>query len=397
MFGRELKCKDCGPLPTSHFEKYVESFIDFLLPKIDIHSQYGRWFDVFFEKLFLMLGLLKKEQNFPYDKISLRSTVFIDEAKKRGMEFWALKSPACYINAFHLKWRGKVFSFEGLPRAEFLDGEKSRLIDDKAAVKQVLLTNKIPTPEGRQFWFWQKQRALKYGVKLGFPLVVKPRSGSISHHVTFNIQNEDELESAVCRAIAYEPTFIVEKFLPHTKVFRVTVVDRKCLAAVERIPAHITGDGVHSVRELVEIKNQDPRRGNPKQKDTTLYKLVIDETSEELLRAQGVDFNYTPSMNERVYLQKKIILDLGADLLEVTPNIHEENRELLKKVASLFEVRLVGIDFLAEDISRSWKEQVCGVIELNSLPYIDMHHFPTWGESVNVAGYVCDLVEKYYY
>jgi D-alanine-D-alanine ligase-like ATP-grasp enzyme len=396
MFGRELKCQDCGPLPTSHFEKYVESFVDFLLPKINTRSKFLRWFDGFFENLFLTLGILKKEQNFPADKISLRSTVFIDEAKKRGMEFWALKSPVCYINAFHLKWRDKIFSFEGLPRAEFFDGKNSCLIDDKAAVKKVLLENKIPTPEGKKFWFWQKRQALRYGVEIGFPLVVKPRSGSISHHVTFNIRNPNELNEAVSRAIAYEPTFIVEKYLPETKVFRITVVDFEHLAAVERIPAHITGDGAHSIRELVEIKNHDPARGNPRQKDTTLYKIVVDETSEELLALQNVEWRSIPEVGKTIYLQKKIILDLGADLREVTPLVHSDNVELFRRVASIFEVRLVGLDFLAEDISRSWKEQSCGIIELNSLPYIDMHHFPTWGEPVNVAGYVCDLVEKYY-
>ncbi|MBI5077682.1 hypothetical protein HZB94_04870 [Candidatus Falkowbacteria bacterium] len=394
MFRRQLICKDCGPLPASHFEKYVESFVDFFLPKIDV-----RWFgkiDWIFERFFLVLGIFKKEQCFPYDKVSLRSTVFIDEAKKRGMEFWALKSPFCYINAFQMKWRDKIFSFEGLPRVEFLEGKKSRLIDDKAGVKRVLSENNIPTPAGAVFWFWQKRKALKYGLKLGFPLVIKPRSGSISHHVTFDIKNEKELEAAIKRAVAYEPTFIVEKFLPSAKVFRVTVVDKQHLAAVERIPAHVTGDGAHSVHSLIEIKNQDARRGNPKQKDTTLYKLVVDETSAELLAARGVDFDYVPLDGEIIYLQKKIILDLGADLREVTPLIHEDNQALFRKVASLFEVSLVGIDFLAEDIGRSWKEQVCGIIELNSLPYIDMHHFPTWGEPVNVAGYVCGLVEKYY-
>lgn len=395
MFSRELKCKDCGPLPTSHFGKYVESFVDFLLPKIN--ARRFKVIDWIFESLFLFIGAIRKEQNFPYDKISLRSTVFIDEAKKRGMEFWALKSPVCYINTFHMKWRDKVFSFEGLPRAEFLDGEKSQLIDDKAAVKRILLENNLPTPAGRVFWFWQKRKSMKYGLELGFPLVVKPRSGSISHHVTFDIQTAEELEAAIKRAITYEPTFIVEKFLPNAKVFRVTVVDREHLAAVERIPAHVTGDGATSVSRLIEIKNQDPRRGNPKQKDTTLYQLVIDETSNELLGTRGINFDFVPSENEKIYLQKKIILDLGADLREVTPHVHEDNRKLFKKVASLFGVRLVGIDFIAENISCSWKEQVCGIIELNSLPYIDMHHFPTWGEPVNVAGYICDLVEKYYH
>lgn len=91
-----------------------------------------------------------------------------------------------------------------------------------------------------------------------------------------------------------------------------------------------------------------------------------------------------------------MILDLGSDLHEVTSITHKDNFQLFERVARGFRTRLVGIDFLAEDISLSWKEQKSAVIELNSLPYIDMHHFPTDGLPVNVAGYLCDLVEKCY-
>lgn len=328
--------------------------------------------------------------------ISLRSMVFIDEAKKRGMEFWALKSRYGYINDFHMKKKGKIFPFEGLPRAEFLGTKQTHLVDDKDAVKKILIQNKIPAPEGKTFWFFNKTKALRYGLALGFPLVVKPRSGSISRHVTANIQTESELKIAIKKAISYEPSFIVEKHLENTRVFRATVIDKNNIACVERIPAHVTGDGRHTVKELIDIKNTDPRRGQPRAKDTTLYKLVVDDTSKKLLLGQGLDFDRIPADNQKIFLQNKIILDLGADLLEVTPRIHPDNLELFKKITEIFNIRLVGIDFLAEDISRPWQEQNAGIIELNSLPYIDMHHFPTWGQPVNVASYVCDLVEKYY-
>ncbi len=387
-------CKDCGPLPTSHFVKYVKSITDYILPKINF-SQLPINDDII-DKIFLKLGLLKKETRFPREKISLRSMVFIDEAKKRGLKFWALKSRFGYLNTFHMERNKKIFSFEGLPRAEFLNTEVTGLVDDKAAVKKILIQNQIPAPKGKLFWLFEKKKACSYGRQLGFPLVVKPRSGSISHHVTANIRTEDELIRAIKSAVNYEPSFIVEKHLENTKIFRATIIDKKQLACVERIPAHVTGDGTHTIRELIEIKNTDPRRGQPRAKNTTLYKLVINDTSERLLREQGFDLDRVPTIGQKVWLQNKIILDLGADLLEVTPRIHPDNMALFIKITEIFNTRLIGIDFLAEDIGRSWKEQNAGIIELNSLPYIDMHHFPTWGQPINVAAYVCDLVEKYY-
>ncbi|MDP3790961.1 MAG: hypothetical protein Q8R38_02835 [Candidatus Omnitrophota bacterium] len=37
-----------------------------------------------------------------------------------------------------------------------------------------------------------------------------------------------------------------------------------------------------------------------------------------------------------------------------------------------------------------------GIIEANSLPYIDMHHFPVTGAPRNVAGAILDEVERRY-
>ena len=387
-------CKDCGPLPTSHFLKYIKSLIELIFPKINFSKLPIN--DDVVDKIFLKLGIITKEENLPREKISLRSMVFIDEAKKRGIKCWVMKSRWDYINTFHMKLKEKIISFEGLPRAEFLNTKATGMVDDKAVVKKILIQNQIPTPKGKLFWFFQKKNAFHYGLLLGFPLVVKPRSGSISHHVTADIRTEKKLTEAIKIATNYEPSFIVEKHLEKTKVFRATIINKQHIACVERIPAHVTGDGVHTITELIEIKNTDPRRGNPRAKDTTLYKLVIDNTSEQLLREQGFEFCSVPAVGQKVWLQNKIILDLGADLLEVTSQIHPDNIELFKKITEIFNTRLVGIDFLAEDISRSWKEQNAGIIELNSLPYIDMHHFPTWGQPVNVAAYVCDLVEKYY-
>ena len=83
-------------------------------------------------------------------------------------------------------------------------------------------------------------------------------------------------------------------------------------------------------------------------------------------------------------------------MIEVTNKAHPENIQLFKEIAKFFDVRLVGIDFLAKNISLPWKKQKCGIIELNSLPCIDMHHFPTSGQPQNVAEKVVDLSLKYY-
>ena len=51
------------------------------------------------------------------------------------------------------------------------------------------------------------------------------------------------------------------------------------------MPASVTGDGEHTVRELVDIANSDPRRGIGHEK--VLTRIKVDEAAEALVAAQG--------------------------------------------------------------------------------------------------------------
>lgn len=393
MFSKNI-CHECGPLPKNHFSNYIESFLENVLPGLPENILCA--LERLFVGVLMRLNLLRRVPYEPSPKISLRSSVFITEGIKRGFSFWTINGPFGPVGRFQMLKAQRLYFFEGLPRAEFFNTRKSALIDDKAKVKEILLDLKLPTPHGRCFNLFQFRAAVKYGLNLGFPLVVKPRSGSISRHVITNVCVEKELSDALKKVFSYEPHAIIERFLPNVKTYRATVVDFTHIAVVERIPAHIVGDGVHTIQELIDVKNNDLRRGKPKQKDTTLYQLVIDATTFRLLKENDYDFHSIPKNKEHIFLQKKVILDLGADLIEVSNKIHPDNHRLFEKISRAFNTRLVGIDFLAEDIARSWNKQRAVIIELNSLPYIDMHHFPTEGIPVNVGGLICDLVEKYY-
>lgn len=394
MLYSKKTCSDCGPLPKNHFSKYFESVIEHAFPRISVKLSMS--FNTLVEKFLLMSGLLRKFPYEPLSEISTRSSIFIEEAIRRGIKIFTLFGPLGPVGRFYMEKDGKVYGFEGLPAVEFLRDCRSEIIDDKAKVKEVLKKLNLPTPNGRLFSIFQFRRAVIYGLSLGFPLVVKPRSGSISHHVFVDIRTEEKLRKALKSAFSYEPYVIVERYLEGVKTYRATVVDFSNIACVLRMPAHIVGDGSRTIRELIDIKNSGLRRGKPGQKDTTLYKIVIDGTTEHLLSDGGRSLSSIPQSGEFVYLQEKVILDLGADLFEVSGEMHSDNKELMSEVSRVFNARLVGIDFLAEDISKSWKEQKSAIVELNSLPYIDMHHFPTEGEPVNVAGFLCDMVERHY-
>jgi cyanophycin synthetase len=393
-------CDQCGPLPINHTQNYIDTFITLsVISKLPV-IPFGQ---VVVEKMFIktleLLGLVHYTAQYEYSQVSLRTTVFIDEAVKRGFSFEVLKGPYGYLNQFRMRVGSKSMIFEGLPFSA-PESRRSAIVDDKIEVKKILRDAGVRVAEGKAFWAFKpfyssmKEKAVTYGLGLGFPLIVKPRNGSMSQHITANITDEAGLRRAIDTALIYSPAFIVERYLADMQVYRATVVGKEKVFIVERIPAHVVGDGTHNIEVLVKEKNLDPARGKPKAKDTTLYRIVIDHTTERLLKEKGLTMYSIPKKNEVVFLQEKVILDLGADLYEVTETAHPDNIELFQKVATIFQSDILGIDFLASDITKSWKHQSCAVIELNSLPYIDMHHFPTYGKPQNISKAIVELVVR---
>jgi len=396
----KYSCQDCGPLAANHIQNWIDEYFYLIVESWAsklISSRIKSKSGDFINKYFLRMGLLKRETKPDPSGISLRSKVFLDELNKRRIKWTALKSELGPITRFEIDKNGKKLIIDGLPRAEFLESGISDKIDDKYIVKNILMKNGIPTPLGRGYWFFDSAFAVGWVLKnLKFPLTVKPRFGSMSHHISLNIQNKADLKSAIKKSLKYSPSFIVEEYIPNVSTYRITVVDYKNLACAKRVPAHVIGNGTDTIQKLIDIKNEDPRRGIPRAKDSTIFKITIDDVAEVMLRKSGFSLGSIPAKGEIVFLQEKVILDLGADLFEETDRMHPDNRKLFERVARIFNVKLVGIDFLIDDIGKSWKSSKSAIIELNSLPYIDMHQFPTEGEPVNVAGFVCDMFEKYY-
>ncbi len=393
----EKICKDCGLSSYYHIQSWLNELNDRLLPEIRLPRKVEEFFDLWLEKFLIFLKLASLRDDFTRSDIQLRSSCFIDEFRGRGGSVKALRGPNNFTNRFWAEIQSRAVRFEGLPIANFASRYNIRLVDDKKKTKRHLEMGGFPIAKGQSFWFWQRGKALRFGVeKLGFPLVVKPRGGSVSRHVSTNIRDSDRLKLAIGKALVYSPTFIVEQFIADAFVHRVTVVDFNYVACVKQLPANILGDGVSSISELIDRKNRDPGRGEPDQKEYTLYKIVEDETTTKLLSERGYSLLSRPKKGEIVFLQRDPFLKLGGDLIELTPKVHPENLKLFRKIARFFDIRVVGIDFLAPDITRPYRDQTTAVLELNSLPCIELHHFPSAGPRQNVAKPVVDLFFKYY-
>jgi len=382
-----------------HTQSWIQEFMQVLLGIMSGHIfpyAVERSMNRILERVFLFLGIVHLESKFTKKDIPIRTYCFIEEGRKHGMQFRVFRGPFGFINYFRMRVNGKEYTFEGLPVADFANSRALSDIDDKAKVKKNFIKGNFPALQSKSFWFFQKHDSLRYGKRLGFPLVVKPRNGSYSRHTTTNITNKEQLCSAIDSAIQYSPTFIIEQFFDQGSVFRATVIDFDYVACVCRTPANVIGDGMHTIQELIDIKNADPDRGNPDQEEYTLFKIADNEVLEDLLREQNITRQTILPAGKKVFLQRDPFIRLGADSDEVTDIVHPENMKLFKDIAKYFDIRVVGLDFLCLDIQKSWREQPCAVLELNSLPCIEVHHFPSSGMPQNVAEKIVDLVYKYY-
>ena len=325
-------CKDCGLPAIHHITTWLDEITEISVPKLRLPRKFNSFFDVMLEKFFTAVGLIKMRDDFSLSEIQMRSACFINEARKRGIKFKATKGPFGYTDHFCAEIIDKKIRFESLPIAEHVSKYDISFVNCKERTKDRLKKGNFPIADGKSFKFWQRTQALKYGInELGFPLVVKPRGGSVARHVTTNIQSKNGLQQAIDKAVIYSPVFIVEKFIENSFVYRATVVDFDYVAVVKQVPANIMGDGNSTIQELVKKKNSDKRRGEPHQKEFTLYKLGVDDTTMKLLIEKNYNLRSIPQKGEVVYLQKNPFLKLGGDLVEVTEKVHPDNLQLFNQ------------------------------------------------------------------
>lgn len=348
------------------------------------HRMWGRYLE-----FFRFIGLIKFVKDPVEANMNIRNLVFFKEGQKRGLEIYASKLAGRerYGNDIKFRYRGRNYYYEAIPLT--MRGT-SIAIDDKARVKRLLARHGIPVSEGRTFV--SKRAGLAYGVKLGLPLVAKPRTGSLAQHVMVYLNSEKELSEAIDIVKQYQPSFIVEKFL-EGGMHRGTVIDQKHVFIVLRDRANVVGDGTHTVRQLMEIKNADPRRAEAFDASASLHKMPFDEITAAHLATQGLNYDSILPQGKRadMYGPGKLLPDRGNDIINMTHGAHPDNVELFRRAAAILNIDLVGIDFVIPDIRRSYKNQVCGVLEANSIPYVDMHTNPSIGQPEPIVELIWDL------
>ncbi|MFC1598038.1 hypothetical protein ACFL2M_00710 [Patescibacteria group bacterium] len=390
-------CKHCWPTKRrNHVVPHVEFFIEKTLRPVEWLvdlvqgsplSRLQPYISRALVGLFSVLRIVRFESEVDETQFHNRSLIFFQEARRRGLDIAAMKVFGRYVNEFRLRYDGKTYLYEGIP-LKIRDYPVIDL-DDKPTAKKFLKKHGVPVAKGGHFL--SAKKALRYGRELGFPLVVKPSGGSLSYHTTLDINSDEDLARAIGVAKQYRPDIIVERFVDG-HLYRASVIGRQGVFVCRKRRAHVVGDGHSTIAELIERKNHHPLRGATQQKNTTLHEIPLDDALQHNLEAQDLTLQSVSAADQTVFLQQKYVLSHGCDIIGATEQTHPKNQELFRRIAELLNTNLVGIDVICADISQPYTEQKFAVLETNSLPYIDMHQFPSHGEPDPVAAQVWDMV-----
>lgn len=261
------------------------------------------------------------------------------------------------------------------------------LASDKEETNQILRDLGLPVPKQRLV---QSARdAVRAAQGIGFPVVLKPLAGNHGRGVSIKLTTDEEVEAGFAKAAEYGRNVVVESYIEGFD-HRLLVVDGELVAAAKRIPGHVVGDGRHTVAELVDILNQDPRRGIGHEK--VLTRIEIDAQAERLLTQRGYDVGTVPADGEVVYLRSTSNLSTGGTAIDVTDEIHPDNRDMAIRAIQAIGLDIGGVDFLTDDITRSYSEVGGGICEINAGPGFRMHVAPSEGQPRDVAGPVLDML-----
>ena len=378
-------CPDCGPARTNHALEYSSVLLAWLFLPFDRVGESIRrkilapillplHLDRLALPLFRLLATLRlgtineklDEQN------SLRAKALWETAGKLGIKIHEFRLFGRPLETFVAQVGNQFKFFYEMPRPKKALSGGYWWMDDKPTMRKIFAEKGIPVASGGSF-FWLNS-ALKFFERIGGEVIIKPSHGSRSRHTFVHIRTNEQFKKAFKSAKQLSPFVVVEQQLDGL-VYRGSVIGGKLAAVISRNPPTVTGDGAGRIRDLVAAENRNPNRANG-----IFHTIPLDSETKKELARQNLTEESVPNFGQLVYLSDKVSRGVGAITVDVTDTVHEDNIALFEKIARVLDDSVVGIDFIVNDISKSWKAQkLCGVIECNSAPFLDLHHYPYKG------------------
>ena len=306
----------------------------------------------------------------------------VEEATRRGI-------PVRRLNSHSLVQLGLGKNLRRIQATltDYTSAIAVEIAQDKGETKRILADMGLPVPRGEVVS--SLSRAVEFARCEGLPVIIKPFDGSHGRGVSARIDALGAIGAAWRDSQRLSSRVVIEHY-HEGRDYRVLVVNGHVVACAERVPAHVTGDGRHTVRELIAVGNTDPRRGKGHRKELTF--LPDDEATLKFLATSGRTPFTVPAAGERVMLRSTANLSTGGTSIDRTEEMHADNVTCCEIAAGAVGLDIAGIDVISPDIAVPFRENNAVILEVNAAPGIRMHTHPTEGASRRVAAPILDML-----
>jgi glutamate--cysteine ligase/glutathione synthase len=319
--------------------------------------------------------------------LELSTQILIQEAQHRNINVEILDRSDNFIRLS----RGSQVEYVKQATKTSADTYISSLImENKIVTKRILQEHGIQVP--RDSTFSTIEAALLQADRfVGQSIVIKPKSTNFGKGVVIlkPLESEQAYRSAIEHAFEYDSSVMVEQFI-HGKEYRFLVIGDETISVLHRVPANITGNGVHTIEQLVDKKNESPLRGTGYV--TPLEKLKLGEIERDFLQGQGRSVNDIPNQGETIYLRENSNISTGGDSLDYTDEVLGAYKAIAVQATKAVGARICGADLIIQDIHAEPNASNYGIIELNFNPALHIHNFPYRGLNRHVEYKVLDLL-----
>lgn len=322
-----------------------------------------------------------------YAGMELSTQLLIEEALKRGIRVDILDAADNFIR---LQNGGQIEYVKQATRTSLDSYIAPLIMENKEVTKIILREHGINVPAGGTAHSVAEALALHPGFTAP-GIVVKPKSTNFGKGITIlkGPFTADDYRNAVERAFEYDGAILIEAFIPGRE-YRFLVIGDQVVAVLHRVPANVTGDGIHTIAELVVLKNQDPLRG--KGYVTPLERINLGTVEAAYLQLQGRNFQDIPGSGETVYLRENSNISTGGDSIDSTDTILDGYKTIAVNAARAVGAKICGADIMIRDVTAEPAPQNYCVIELNFNPALHIHNFPYRGKNRGVEKKVLDLL-----
>ncbi|PAW67278.1 MAG: bifunctional glutamate--cysteine ligase/glutathione synthetase [Opitutia bacterium Tous-C1TDCM] len=321
------------------------------------------------------------------EALELSTQVLIAEARGRGVEIELLDADDNFIA---LRRGGRTEYVKQATRTSADTYISALLMENKEVTKKVLRAAGLRVPAGEKFRELAAAEAA-FPAYRGKKIVVKPNSTNFGEGVAILDAAADEAayRAALAAAFALDASVLVEEFV-EGREFRFLVIGGMTRAVLHRIPANVRGDGRATIRELVEVKNRHPYRGEGYRKP--LERIRLEEVELAFLAGQGLGPGSVPADGATVFLRKNSNISTGGDSLDLTDTMPPVYRCWAEQATAAVGAAICGLDMIIPDVAADGAEAPYCILELNFNPALHIHDFPAEGMNRHVERHVLDLL-----